>query len=80
MSDRSIKEKLNGLSDEELYKLIRSVCIAVGMDSAKENALISDIPRLRRMLGALNDKQIASLMTSLGAEERSELAKRLGGG
>lgn len=78
MHENDIKNKLAGLSDSDLYKLINAVCIAAGMDRSKADTLTSDIPRLRRMLTTLSDKQISTLMASLGANDAGEMLKRLG--
>ena len=77
MSEKSLKSKLSGLSDEELYKIINAVCIAAGLDRKKADHLTSDIPRLRRMLCSLNDKQISSLLATLGTKDTSEIFSRL---
>jgi hypothetical protein len=40
--------------------------MASGLDSARAQALTSDIPRLRRMLSSLSDEQIATMLSSIG--------------
>ena len=62
----------------ELYEIINAVCIAAGMDQKKASAMTADIPKLRRMLLALSDKQIAALIGSLGAADRQDIMQRLG--
>lgn len=76
MAENSIAEKLSSLSDMELYNMINAVCEAVGMDAKKSAALISDIPRLRRMISALSDKQLSNLISSLSTEQRKELFEK----
>ena len=78
MADTDIKAKLATLSDGELYGLINAVCVAAGMDSKKASAMTSDIPRLRRMLSALSDKQIATLIGTLGKDDVQDIMRRLG--
>ena len=80
MPGSNIKEKLSQMSDEELYNLINAVCVAAGMDRKKATSLTSDIPRLRRMLSALSDKQIASLVASLGKDDVNYIMNRIGRG
>ena len=78
MAKNDIKATLASLTDMELYNLINAVCVAAGMDAKKANSMTSDIPRLRRMLSALSDAQIAALMSSLGKEDVSDVIGRLG--
>jgi hypothetical protein len=66
MNSKGLKEKLNKMSDMELYTLIHTVALASGLDGAKAQALTSDIPRLRRMLSSLSDEQIATMLSSIG--------------
>ena len=77
MTENSLKSKLSGLSDDELYKLIYTGCTAAGLDRQKADYLTSDIPKLRRMLSSLSDKQISSLLASLGASDLSGVLDRL---
>ena len=80
MSENSLKSKLSKLSDDELYKLIYAVCTAAGLEKQKADYLTSDIPKLRRMLTALSDKQISSLLASLGTADAGEMINKLGQG
>ena len=66
MNSKGLKEKLNKMSDMELYTLIHTVALASGLDGAKAQALTSDIPRLRRMISSLSDEQIATMLSSIG--------------
>ena len=76
--ENDIKAKLSSLSDMELYKLINAVCVASGMDAKRASAMTSDIPRLRRMLLALSDSQISTLVSSLGKDDIKDVIGRLG--
>ena len=80
MADNGIKSRLAEMSDSELYTLISAVCAAAGLDAGRTRALCADIPRLRRMIAALSDKQISALLASLGEQDASEMLRRLGGG
>ena len=77
MADNDIKAKLSSLSDADLYSLINAVCVAAGMDPKKAGAMTGDIPRLRRMLLALSDKQISALVSSLGKDDVKDVISRL---
>lgn len=78
MADNGIKGRLAALSDSELYGVISAVCAAAGMDAKKTRQMTSDIPRLRRMLSSLSEKQIGALISSLGKDDLQELMQKLG--
>ena len=79
MAEKSIKARLSAMSDGELYSVISAVCAAARLEPERARALTGDIPRLRRMLEALSDRQISSLIASLGEADASEMLRRLGG-
>ena len=68
MADKNvnIRDRLLGMSDAQLYEMAVSVCNAAGMDKKKSAELTGNIPRLRRMLSSLSDKQITALLSSVG--------------
>ena len=72
----SLKAKLNSLDDMQLYNLINSVALAAGMDAKKAKALTGDIPRLRKMLSSLDDKQINTLLATLGKGTAEDILGR----
>ena len=78
MNSKGLKEKLNKMSDMELYTLIHTVALASGLDGARAQALTSDIPRLRQMLSSLNDEQIATMLSSIG--RNTDVKRILGDG
>ena len=77
MADNSsLKAKLNSLDDMQLYNLINSVALAAGMDAKKTKALTGDIPRLRKMLSTLDEKQISTLLSMVGNGTVNDLLSR----
>ncbi len=77
MPENSIKAKIAALDDMQLYNLITTVALASGLDSKKVNKMTSDIPRLRRMLGSLDDNQINTLLASIGRGNVQDIIGRL---
>ena len=76
----SLKKRLQNTDDETLAKLITALSAASGISEEKKNALISDIPRLRRLLTETDEGQLSALMTSLGIESAADALKKLNGG
>ncbi|MBQ9117550.1 MAG: hypothetical protein IJY04_11060 [Clostridia bacterium] len=76
----SLKKRLQNTDDETLAKLITALAAASGVSEEKKNALISDIPRLRRLLTETDEGQLSALMTSLGIESAADALKKLNGG
>ncbi len=77
MKQKSIKEKLSSLDDIELYNVINAVCLASGLDESKTKNLTGNIPRLRKMLASLDEKQINTLLASLGRSGENEIAEMI---
>lgn len=77
MAENSIKAKIEALDDLQLYNLINTVALSSGLDAKKASKLTGDIPRLRRMLSSLDDKQINTLLSSLGRGTVNDIIERL---
>ena len=77
---KGLSQQLASLSDAELKSIITAVCAAAGVREGKTAELTSDIPRLRRMLSAMSDRRIASLLATLGNSEVSDMLRKLGEG
>ena len=77
---KELSRQLSSLSDTDLKSIITAVCAAAGVREGKTAELTSDIPRLRRMLSAMSDKRIASLLSTLGGSEVSDMLRKLGDG
>ena len=75
---KGLNKQLSSLSDEELKSIITAVCAAAGVREGKTAELTSDIPKLRRMLSAMSDRRIATLLATLGNSEVSEILRKLG--
>ena len=75
----SLKSKLENTDDEKLKQMLYALATASGMNIEKKNALLSDIPRLRRLLTDTSDEQISQIIASLGGESLTEILRKLNG-
>ena len=75
---KGLSQQLSSLGDNELKSIITAVCAAAGVREEKTAELTSDIPRLRRMLSAMSDRRISSLLSTLGNSEISDMHRKLG--
>ena len=76
----SLKKRLQNTDDETLKKLLITLASASGMREEQKNALISDIPRLRRLLNETDEEQISALISSIGANGAIDALKKLSAG
>ena len=79
MLDNMQLKKLLSLSDEELRQKVSAAAVAAGADTRSVQAALSDVTRLRGMLYALNADQINAMLSKIGPEAASEIAKRIEG-
>ena len=75
----SLKLKLENTDDEKLKQMLNALATASGMNVEKKNALLSDIPRLRRLLTDTSDEQLSQIIASLGGESLTEILRKLNG-
>ena len=73
----SLKSKLRNTDDAILAKLITTLAAATGMSDERRNALIADIPRLRRLLESTDEVQLSSVISSMGVHSSAEVLKKL---
>lgn len=79
MLDNMQLKKLLSLSDEELRQKVSAAAVAAGADTRSVQTALSDVTRLRGMLYALNADQINAMLSKIGPEAASEIAKRIEG-
>ena len=80
MAKTGLKDRLQTLSDSELYTLITSITAAAGIPKESVCALTDDIPSLRKKLSALGDGEIAALLSAIGTSSADEAIKRFKNG
>ena len=76
----SLRTKLQNTDDETLKRMLSALAAASGMDEARKNAMLSDIPRLRSLLTETTDEQLSSLVSSMGTEGLAEALKKMNNG
>lgn len=69
----SLKARLQGIDDESLRLLIRTVANASGASSASVEKMISDIPTLRLLIEKAEPDMLTKLISSLGTSEADKI-------
>ena len=75
----SIKSKLQSTDDETLKKMIESLAAATGISEDRKRAMISDLPKIRRLLTESGDEQLSALISSMGIGNLGDALKKLNG-
>ena len=75
----SIKSKLQSTDDETLKRMIESLAAATGTSEDRKRAMISDLPKIRRLLTESGDEQLSALISSLGIGNLGDALKKLNG-
>ena len=75
----SIKSKLQSTDDETLKRMIESLAAATGTSEDRKRAMISDLPKIRRLLTESGDEQLSALISSMGIGNLGDALKKLNG-
>ena len=75
----SIKSKLQSTDDETLKRMLEALAVASGISEERKNALLSDIPRIRRLLTEAGDEKLSTLISSMGHGSLGDALKKLNG-
>ena len=75
----SIKNKLQSTDDETLKRMIESLAAATGISEDRKRAMISDLPKIRRLLTESGDEQLSALISSMGIGNLGDALKKLNG-
>ena len=75
----SIKSKLQSTDDEILKRMLEALAVASGISEERKNALLSDIPRIRRLLTEAGDEKLSALISSMGHGSLGDALKKLNG-
>ena len=73
----SLKTKLQNTDDETLKKMICALAVASGISEERKNAMIADIPRIRRLLTETDDGELTALISAMGMKSASDALKKL---
>ncbi len=80
MSKNTLRERISSLGDEEIRTVILAVARAAGLDARKSAELVSDIPKLRRVLTQADDAQLSAFLSAIGRQSggRTDVSSLLG--
>ena len=75
----SIKSKLQSTDDETLKRMLEALASASGISEDRKRAMISDLPKIRRLLTESGDEQLSALISSMGIGSLGDALKKLNG-
>ena len=59
--------------------MIESLAAATGISEDRKRAMISDLPKIRRLLTESGDEQLSALISSMGIGNLGDALKKLNG-
>ena len=68
MPKNTLKDRVASLGDGELKTVITAVASAAGLSAEKSAELVSDIPKLRRVLMQADDEQFSTFISAIGKQ------------
>lgn len=85
MPKNTLRDRITSLSDGEIRTVILTVARAAGLGAEKSAELVSDIPKLRRVLAQADDAQISAFLSAIGRQsggktDVASLLRSLGNG
>ncbi len=80
MPKNTLKDRISSLSDNELKTVILTVARAAGLSAEKSAELVSDIPKLRRVLVQADDAQLSAFLSAIGRQSggKTDVSSLLG--
>lgn len=74
---REIMNKLDGLKDEELKSIVRSIALAAGVSERRAEQAVSDVKKLRRSIGGMNDRDLQNALSLLDEKTVEDIKKQI---
>ena len=74
---RTIMNKLDGIGDEELKQIVKSIASCAGVSSAKAERAVSDISKLRKSIGGLSERDLENALSMLDAQTVDNIKKQM---
>lgn len=62
---RQIMNKLDGIGDEELKNIVKTIAESAGVSSKRAERAVSDITKLRQNIGNLSDRDLQNALSML---------------
>ena len=74
---REIMNKLDGIGDEELKSIVRTIAECAGMNSARADRAVSDISKLRKNIGSLSEKDLQNAFSMLDDDTVNNIKRQM---
>lgn len=74
---REIMNKLDGIGDEELKSIVKTIAECAGMNSARADRAVSDISKLRKNIGSLSEKDLQNAFSMLDDDTVNNIKRQM---
>lgn len=65
-NSESLKRRLQNTDDEALKQMIEAMSAASGISEERKNAIIADIPRIRKLLTEADEEKLSAMISAMG--------------
>ncbi len=74
---RQIMNKLDGIGDEELKNIVKTIAESAGVSPKRAERAVSDISKLRQNIGSLSDKDLQNAFSMLDNNTVENIKKQM---
>ena len=74
---RTIMNKLDGIGDEELKQIVKSIASCAGVSNSRAERAVSDISKLRKSIGGLSERELENALSMLDAQTVDNIKKQM---
>ena len=74
---REIMNKLDGIGDEELKSIVKTIAECAGMNSARADRAVSDISKLRKNISSLSEKDLQNAFSMLDDDTVNNIKRQM---
>ncbi len=74
---RQIMNKLDGIGDEELKNIVKTIAESAGVSPRRAERAVSDISKLRQNIGNLSDKDLQNAFSMLDNNTVENIKKQM---
>ena len=74
---RQIMNKLDGINDEELKNIVRSIAKCAGVSDRRAERAVSDISKLRNSLSGMSEKDLQNALSMLDEDTVNNIKRQM---
>ncbi len=74
---RQIMNKLDGINDEDLKNIVRSIAKCAGVSDRRAERAVSDISKLRNSLSGMSEKDLQNALSMLDEDTVNNIKRQM---